>query len=81
MTDGIGVMLVTSVGMNTLWGEMMSSINGGLNEVTPLQALLKKLTSCILKVELAVAALILAVLLIRYFTGKHSRKHSTRLRL
>jgi Ca2+-transporting ATPase len=62
-------MLVTSVGMNTVWGEMMSSITGGLNEETPLQARLNKLTSCIGKVGLAVAALVLAVLLIRYFTG------------
>ncbi|KAE8010035.1 hypothetical protein FH972_006433 [Carpinus fangiana] len=69
VTDGIGVMLVTSVGMNTLWGEMMSSINGGSNEETPLQERLNKLTSYIGKVGLAVAAIVLAVLLIRYFTG------------
>jgi Ca2+-transporting ATPase len=69
VTDGIGVMLVTSVGMNTLWGKMMSSINGGSNEETPLQERLNKLTSYIGKVGLAVAAIVLAVLLIRYFTG------------
>jgi Ca2+-transporting ATPase len=62
-------MLVTSVGMNTGWGQMMGSINGGLDEETPLQARLNKLTSYIGKVGLAVAALVLAVMLIRYFTG------------
>lgn len=69
ITDGFGFMLVMSVGMNTAWGEMMSLINCGLNEETPLQARLNKLTSYIGKVGLAVAALVLAVLLIRYFTG------------
>ncbi|KAM3694966.1 hypothetical protein ACJW31_07G094900 [Castanea mollissima] len=69
VTDGFGFMLVTSVGMNTAWGEMMSSINRGLNEETPLQARLNKLTSYIGKIGLLVAALVLLVMLIRYFTG------------
>lgn len=69
VTDGFGLMLVTSVGMNTAWGEMMSSISRDLDEQTPLQARLDKLTSYIGKVGLAVAVLVLAVSLIRYFTG------------
>ncbi|XP_075673062.1 putative calcium-transporting ATPase 13, plasma membrane-type [Castanea sativa] len=69
VTDGFGFMLVTSVGMNTAWGEMMSSINRDLNEETPLQARLNKLTSYIGKIGLLVAALVLLVMLIRYFTG------------
>ncbi|XP_050275102.1 putative calcium-transporting ATPase 13, plasma membrane-type isoform X1 [Quercus robur] len=69
ITDGFGFMLVTSVGMNTAWGEMMSSINRELNEETPLQARLNKLASYIGKVGLVVAALVLVVMLIRYFTG------------
>ncbi|KAK5786225.1 putative calcium-transporting ATPase 13, plasma membrane-type [Gossypium arboreum] len=69
VTNGFGSMLVTSVGMNTAWGEMMSSINRELDEETPLQARLNKLTSAIGKIGLAVAVLVLAVLLIRYFTG------------
>ncbi|GMI79200.1 auto-inhibited Ca2+ ATPase 12 [Hibiscus trionum] len=69
VTNGFGFMLVTSVGMNTAWGEMMSSINRELDEETPLQARLNKLTSAIGKIGLAVAVLVLAVLLIRYFTG------------
>ncbi|XP_007030588.2 PREDICTED: calcium-transporting ATPase 12, plasma membrane-type [Theobroma cacao] len=69
VTDGFGFMLVTSVGMNTAWGKMMSSINRDLDEETPLQARLNKLTSYIGKIGLTVAILVLAVLLIRYFTG------------
>ncbi|KAM1874304.1 hypothetical protein ACFX13_008044 [Malus domestica] len=69
VVDGHARMLVTSVGMNTAWGEMMSSISQDSNERTPLQARLDKLTSSIGKVGLAVALLVLVVLLIRYFTG------------
>ncbi|KAJ4828597.1 Calcium-transporting ATPase 12, plasma membrane-type [Turnera subulata] len=69
VADGYGRMLVTSVGMDTAWGEMMSSINRDSNERTPLQARLDKLTSSIGQVGLSVAFLVLAVMLIRYFTG------------
>ncbi|KAF8018014.1 hypothetical protein BT93_H3037 [Corymbia citriodora subsp. variegata] len=67
--DGYGRMMVTSVGMNTAWGEMMSSVSRDLDEETPLQARLNKLTSFIGKTGLLVAALVLLVLMIRYFTG------------
>ncbi|KAK2417660.1 calcium-transporting ATPase 9, plasma membrane-type [Trifolium repens] len=69
VVDGYAQMLVTSVGKNTSWGQMMSSISRDTNERTPLQARLDKLTSSIGKVGLAVAFLVLLVLLIRYFTG------------
>jgi Ca2+-transporting ATPase len=69
VVDGYARMLVTSVGMNTTWGEMMSSISRDTNEQTPLQARLNKLTSSIGKVGLLVAFLVLVVLLVRYFTG------------
>uniref|UniRef100_A0A6N2MCY8 Calcium-transporting ATPase n=1 Tax=Salix viminalis TaxID=40686 RepID=A0A6N2MCY8_SALVM len=62
VTDGFGFMLVTSVGMSTAWGEMMSSISRDLDEQTPLQARLNKLTSYIGKVGLTVAI----VVLVRY---------------
>lgn len=68
VSDGFGVMMVTSVGMNTSWGEMMSSIRQEVNEVTPLQARLNKMTMVIGKLGLTVAVLVLLVLLIRYFT-------------
>eukprot|EP00268_Persea_americana_P002400 TRINITY_DN10723_c0_g1_i5.p1 TRINITY_DN10723_c0_g1~~TRINITY_DN10723_c0_g1_i5.p1 ORF type:complete len:983 (+),score=193.35 TRINITY_DN10723_c0_g1_i5:474-3422(+) len=69
VVDGNGHMLVTAVGMNTWWGMMMSSINRNSDEKTPLQARLYKLTSCIGKIGLAVALLVLVVLVVRYFTG------------
>ncbi|KAJ7942863.1 Calcium-transporting ATPase [Quillaja saponaria] len=69
VTDGFGLMLVTSVGMNTGWGEMMSLISRDLDEQTPLQECLNKLTSCIGIIGLTVAAIVLVVMLIRYFTG------------
>ena len=69
VADGYARMLVTSVGMNTTSGQMMSTISGYTNEHTPLQARLHKLTSSIGKVGLAVAFLVLVVLLVRYFTG------------
>nr|DAD19681.1 TPA_asm: hypothetical protein HUJ06_021143 [Nelumbo nucifera] len=69
IADGYGRMLITSVGMNTTWGEMMSSINHDSSERTPLQARLDKLTSAIGKAGSAVAFLVLVVLLVRYFTG------------
>ncbi|XP_054822361.1 putative calcium-transporting ATPase 13, plasma membrane-type [Prosopis cineraria] len=69
VADGFAKMLVTSVGTNTTWGQMMSTISRDNNEETPLQARLNKLTSAIGKVGLAVAFLVLVVLLVRYFTG------------
>lgn len=69
VVDGYARMLVASVGMNTAWGEMMSSITSDSNERTPLQARLDKLTSSIGKVGLSVASLVLVVMLVRYFSG------------
>ncbi|KAG2722221.1 hypothetical protein I3760_02G119100, partial [Carya illinoinensis] len=78
VADGYARMLVTSVGMNTTWGEMMSSINRDTNEQTPLQARLNNLTSSIGKVGLAVAFLVLVVLLVRYFTGNTEDENGNR---
>ncbi|KAF5199193.1 Calcium-transporting ATPase 12, plasma membrane-type [Thalictrum thalictroides] len=69
VVDGYGRMLVTSVGKNTAWGEMMSSINRDTDELTPLQVRLNKLTYYIGNIGLSVAFLVLAVLLVHYFTG------------
>lgn len=70
VADGYAQMLVTCVGMNTTWGEMMSSVSRDSDEKTPLQERLDKLTTTIGKVGLAVAFLVLLVLLARYFTGQ-----------
>ncbi|XP_048140514.1 putative calcium-transporting ATPase 13, plasma membrane-type [Rhodamnia argentea] len=78
VADGYAQMLVTSVGMNTTWGEMMSTISRDDSEQTPLQARLNKLTSSIGKVGLAVAFLVLVVLLIRYFTGNTQDENGNR---
>ncbi|CAN4092870.1 unnamed protein product [Withania somnifera] len=75
VVDGYGMMLVTSVGMNTTWGKMMSEISSDSNEQTPLQERLNKLTSSIGKVGLLVAFLVLVVLLVRYFTGNTKDDH------
>ncbi|EOY05827.1 Autoinhibited calcium ATPase [Theobroma cacao] len=78
VADGYARMLVTSVGMNTMWGQMMSQISRDTNEQTPLQARLNKLTSSIGKVGLAVAFLVLVVLLVRYFTGNTTDENGNR---
>ncbi|KAF3651872.1 putative calcium-transporting ATPase 13, plasma membrane-type [Capsicum annuum] len=57
VADGYGMMLVTSVGMNTTWGEMMSEISSDSNEQTPLQQRLNKLTSSIAAVTIVVVAI------------------------
>ncbi|KAL5712430.1 P-type Ca(2+) transporter [Ranunculus cassubicifolius] len=69
VVDGYGRMLVTSVGRNTDWGEMMSTISRDNDEQTPLQSRLEVLASSIGKVGLSVAVVVLVVLLARYFTG------------
>ncbi|EOY05828.1 hypothetical protein QUC31_016575 [Theobroma cacao] len=78
VADGYARMLVTSVGMNTMWGQMMSQIGRDTNEQTPLQARLNRLTSSIGKVGLAVAFLVLVVLLVRYFTGNTTDENGNR---
>jgi len=62
-------MLVTAVGTDTTWGEMMGSITREKTEPTPLQERLEGLTSSIGKVGIAVAVLVFAVLTARHFTG------------
>ncbi|KAI8566453.1 hypothetical protein RHMOL_Rhmol02G0041900 [Rhododendron molle] len=68
VTSGNGRMLVTSVGMNTTLGEIIT-ISIDSNKHTPLKYKLNKLTSSIGKVVLSVAFLVQVVLLVRYFTG------------
>ena len=43
VADGYAKMVVTSVGMNTTWGQMMSQISCDSQETTPLQARLDTL--------------------------------------
>ncbi|XP_078164753.1 calcium-transporting ATPase 7, plasma membrane-type-like [Carex rostrata] len=69
VVDGYARMLVTAVGTDTEWGEMMKTITHDNNEATPLQERLQGLTSNIGKIGITVAALVFTVLTIRYFTG------------
>ncbi|KAK4756478.1 hypothetical protein SAY87_006605 [Trapa incisa] len=69
VADGVGTMLVTGVGINTEWGLLMATISEDTGEETPLQVRLNGVATFIGTVGLAVAALVLIVLLIRYFTG------------
>ncbi|KAL2229976.1 calcium-transporting ATPase 12, plasma membrane-type [Sesamum indicum] len=68
VADGYAKMMVTSVGINTTWGEMMSSVHSESIEQTPLQARLKKFTLLTGMFGLVVGCLVLAALLVRYFT-------------
>ncbi|PKI52626.1 hypothetical protein CRG98_026966 [Punica granatum] len=69
VADGSGTMLVTSVGINTEWGMLMASISEDTGEETPLQVRLNGVATFVGIVGLTVAVFVLAVLLIRYFTG------------
>ncbi|KAK7372156.1 hypothetical protein VNO80_05526 [Phaseolus coccineus] len=69
VADGVGVMLVTGVGINTEWGLLMASISEDTGEETPLQVRLNGVATFIGVVGLSVAVLVLAVLLGRYFSG------------
>ncbi|XP_056167003.1 calcium-transporting ATPase 10, plasma membrane-type-like isoform X2 [Syzygium oleosum] len=69
VADGSGTMLVTSVGINTEWGMLMTSISEDTGEETPLQVRLSGVTTFIGKVGLTLAAVVLIVVMARYFTG------------
>ncbi|EEC66952.1 hypothetical protein OsI_33593 [Oryza sativa Indica Group] len=69
VVDGYGKMVVTAVGTDTAWGEMMRTITRENTDPTPLQERLEGLTSSIGKVGIAVAVLVFAVLTARHFTG------------
>ncbi|XP_050372071.1 putative calcium-transporting ATPase 13, plasma membrane-type [Argentina anserina] len=75
VVDGCGQMLVTSVGMNTAWGEMMSQISSDTSEPTPLQARIHGLASSIGRVGLLVALSNLVLSKIYYFIGKTKDIH------
>ncbi|KAK4838265.1 hypothetical protein QYF36_012378 [Acer negundo] len=73
VADGVGTMLVTGVGINTEWGLLMASISEDTGEETPLQVRLNGVATFIGIVGLAVAVLVLAVLLVRFFTGNTTK--------
>ncbi|OVA20184.1 Cation-transporting P-type ATPase [Macleaya cordata] len=68
--EGSAHMLVTSVGRNTAWGEMMSTVNHDTRKHTLIQVRLDKLNTYLQNIGLFLAILILVVLLLRYLMGK-----------
>ncbi|KAL2530580.1 putative calcium-transporting ATPase 13 [Forsythia ovata] len=79
ITDGNATMLVTSVGMDTTWGEMVSTISrDSIEQTPPLQTRLNKSTSSIGKVNLEEVFLVLVVLLVRYFKGNTTDEHGSK---
>ncbi|EEE68995.1 calcium-transporting ATPase 5, plasma membrane-type-like isoform X1 [Oryza sativa Japonica Group] len=69
VADGYGSMLVTGVGTNTEWGQLMANLSEDNGEETPLQVRLNGVATFIGMVGLTVAGAVLVVLWIRYFTG------------
>lgn len=69
VADGYARFLVTSVGMNTTWGEMMSSVSQDFSCEIPLQTRFNELTSSIHKISLVVSFLVNVALLLRIFMG------------
>ncbi|KAG0598154.1 hypothetical protein M758_12G050700 [Ceratodon purpureus] len=65
--DGQGIMLVTGVGINTEWGQVMASVSEDNGEETPLQVRLNGVATFIGKVGLTVAVLVFVILFIRFF--------------
>ncbi|KAJ7567704.1 hypothetical protein O6H91_01G002500 [Diphasiastrum complanatum] len=65
--DGYGVMLVTGVGTNTEWGQVMATLSQDIAEETPLQVRLNGVATFIGKIGLTVAAIVFIMLFIRYF--------------
>ncbi|XP_019180796.1 PREDICTED: calcium-transporting ATPase 12, plasma membrane-type-like [Ipomoea nil] len=82
VADGFGRFLVTSVGMNTAWGAMMSEITSdSVSEETPLQTMLNKLASPIRKFGLRVALFtVLVVLTVQSFTGHNKHKDRSKMK-
>ncbi|KAL6660830.1 hypothetical protein ACP70R_000214 [Stipagrostis hirtigluma subsp. patula] len=69
VADGYGSMLVTDVGTNIEWGQLMAKLSEDNGEETPLQVRLNGVATFIGMVGLSVAGAVLVVLWIRYFTG------------
>ncbi|KAL1808527.1 hypothetical protein DCAR_0728000 [Daucus carota subsp. sativus] len=69
VADGYASLLVTSVGMNTKWGEMMSSISQESGCEMRLHARINKLNSLSGIISLFASFLVNLVLMLRFFTG------------
>jgi Ca2+-transporting ATPase len=70
--DGNGKMLVTGVGMNTEWGNLMATVGEPVDDETPLQVKLNGVATLIGKIGLAFALITFLVLLGRFLYTKES---------
>ncbi|KAK4580697.1 hypothetical protein RGQ29_024375 [Quercus rubra] len=68
--DGLGKMLVTTVGMRTKWGKLMETLNEGGEDKTPLQVKLNSVASIIGKIGQTFSVLTFLVLIVRYLVVK-----------
>ncbi|KAK4405782.1 putative calcium-transporting ATPase 13, plasma membrane-type [Sesamum angolense] len=77
VAEGCAKMLVVSVGLNTGWGLIMSSVGVDLREETPLETRLNKLASSLGFIGLSSVVMVLVILLVRYFTGHTKNENGT----
>ncbi|CAN6242181.1 unnamed protein product [Urochloa humidicola] len=68
--DGSATMMVTAVGMRTIWGQFMSRLSEEGEYETPLQVKLNGVTTIIGKIGLVFATLTFVVLMVRFLIGK-----------
>ncbi|KAK0599468.1 hypothetical protein LWI29_005516 [Acer saccharum] len=74
--NGQGRMLVTSVGMNTKWGEKMSQVtNEPAGKITFLPAQIDKLSIMMQIIGLSISILMLVVVFLRFKFGKEHDHH------
>ncbi|XAR53862.1 Calcium-transporting ATPase [Bertholletia excelsa] len=66
VVSGKGRMLVTSVGKDTVWGEMMSKLTNVRNKKTPLQVQLNRVNTYTQIMGLLISILILVVVFLRF---------------
>jgi magnesium-transporting ATPase (P-type) len=68
--EGTGRMLVTSVGMDTTWGQLMKQVTQALNDKAPLPAKLDRVSTGLQIIGLSISILILIVSFLRFELGK-----------
>jgi len=68
--DGLAKMMVTAVGVRTIGGRFMSTLNEGGWDETPLQVKLNGVANIIGKIGLVFAAFTFVVLMVRFLTEK-----------
>eukprot|EP00249_Psilotum_nudum_P020710 c27815_g1_i1 orf=255-3401(+) len=73
--NGFGKMLVTAVGMNTEWGNVIAALSEGGDDETPLQVKLNGVATLIGKIGLGFAIITLAVLLVQFLISKENLKY------